>query len=141
MTAAARPDLRLVPATVVGWVVVLSGLYLGSVIAAALGVVGVLIGGAAALRGRRAGIVAVGGVAAALALVIGTQAWQVERHPLRAAAERGSSATVEVTLRDDPRAIASQGYGGQQSPDQRVVVHAALEAVEVAGRQWCTGGR
>lgn len=139
--AATRHDLRLVPAALVGWAVTLSGLHLGSSVAAVLGAGGLLIGGAAAWRGRCAGIVAVGGVAAALALVIGTQAWQVERHPLRAAAERGSSATVEVTLRDDPQAITSQGYGGQQSPDQRVVVHAALEVVEAEGRHWRAGGR
>jgi competence protein ComEC len=121
--------------------VVLSGLYLGSLVAAALGVGGLIVAGAAALRGRSAVVLAAGGVAAALALVVGAQVWQVEHHPVRVAAEHGSVATVVVHLRDDPRVVASPGYGGQQLHPQRVVVHAELEAADVAGRQWRTGGR
>jgi competence protein ComEC len=139
--AAARHDLRLVPAALAGWAVVLSGLYLGSMAAAGLGAVGLLFAGVAATRGRSAAILAVGGVVAALALVVGTQAWQVEHHPVRAAAERGSAATVMVSLRDDPRAVASPGYGGRQPQPQQVVVRAELKAAEVAGQQWRTGGR
>jgi competence protein ComEC len=141
MITATRYDLRLMPAALAGWAVVLSGLYLGSVAAAALGAVGLLAGAAAALRGRSAGVIAAGGVAAALALVIGAQAWQADHHPVRVAAEHGSAATAVVHLRDDPRAIVSPGYGGRPSQDQRVVIHAALEAVEVAGHRWRTGGR
>ncbi len=140
-TAAVRHDLRLVPAALVGWAVVLSGLYLGSLVAAALGAMGLLVAGAAALRGPSAVVIAGGGVAAAVALVVGTQAWQVEHHPVRAAAERGSVATLVVSLRDDPHAVASPGYGGRQPQPQQVVIHAGLEAAEVAGHQWRTGGR
>ncbi len=152
--ASAPPDLRLVPAALAGWAVVLAGLYLGSHAAAALGVVALLAAVAAARgqaelgsrsaagpRRRCAAVLAVGGVSAALALVVGTQAWQVERHPLRAAAERGSVATLVVQLRDDPQAIASSGYGGRRSQPQRVVVHAGLEAADLAGQQWRAGGR
>jgi competence protein ComEC len=138
---AARHDLRLVPAALAGWAVALSGLYLGSLVAAALGVGGLVVVGAGALRGRSAVVLAMGGVAAAVALVVGTQAWQVEHHPVRAAAARGSVATVVAHLSDDPRAVASPGYGGQQPHPQRVVVHAELEAAEVAGHHWRTGGR
>ncbi len=138
---AAPHDLRLVPAAVTGWAVVLTGLYLGSLAAAALGVAGLLVAGAAALRGRSATVLAVGGVAAALALVVGTQAWQVEHHPVREAAERGSVATVLVRLRDDPQAVASAGYGGRRPQPQRMVISAELEAAELAGHQWRTGGR
>jgi competence protein ComEC len=134
-------DLRLVPAALVGWAVVLSGLYLGALVATALGAAGLLVAGAAALRGRSAVVLAMGGVAAALALVVGTQAWQVEHHPVRVAAEHGSAATVVVHLSDDPKAVASPNYGGQQPHPQRVVVHAELEAAQVAGYQWRTGGR
>ncbi len=143
MTAedATQHDLRLVPAALVGWAVVLSGLYLGALVAAALGAAGLLVAGAAALHGRSAVVLAVGGVAAALALVVGTQAWQVEHHPVRVAAEHGSVATVVVHLSDDPKAVASPNYGGQQPHPQRVVVHAELEAAQVAGHQWRTGGR
>ncbi len=144
MTAAdgaAPHDLRLVPAALVGWAVVLAGLYLGSLAAAALGVAGLLVAGAAALRGRSATVLAVGGVAAALALVVGAQAWQVEHHPVRQAAERGSVATVLVHLRDDPQAVAAPGYGGRRPEPHRVVIRAELEAAELAGHQWRTGGR
>lgn len=139
--AAVRHDLRLVPATCVGWAVVLCGLCLGSLVAATLGAAGLLAAGAATLRNRSAVVLSIGGVAAALALVIATQAWQVEHHPARAAAERGSSATVVAHLRDDPKALASPGYGGRQPQPQRVVIHAELEAAEIAGHQWRTGGR
>lgn len=141
VAAPARHDLRLVPAAIVGWAVVLSGLYLGSSITAALGATGLLVATAAALRGRSAVVVAVGGVAAAVALVVATQTWQVEHHPLRTAAQRGSAATLVVHLRDDPRAVAAPGYGGRQTQVQQVVVHAELEAATVAGQQWRTGGR
>jgi competence protein ComEC len=134
-------DLRLVPATCVGWTVVLCGLCLGSLVAATLGAAGLLAAGVATLRNRSAVVLAMGGVAAAIALVIGTQAWQVEHHPARTAAERGSSATVVVHLRDDPKPVPSPGYGGRQPEPQRVVIHAELEAAEIAGHQWRTGGR
>jgi competence protein ComEC len=139
--APARHDLRLVPAALVGWAVVLSGLYLGSSVTAALGVAGLLVATAAASRGRSAVVVAVGGVAAAVALVVATHTWQVEHHPLRTAAQRGSAATLVVHLRDDPRAVASPGYGGRQTQVQQVVVHAELETATVAGQQWRAGGR
>ncbi|MGH3779369.1 MAG: DNA internalization-related competence protein ComEC/Rec2 [Pseudonocardiaceae bacterium] len=139
--APARHDLRLVPAALVGWAVVLSGLYLGSSVTAALGATGLLVAAAAALRGGSAAAVAVGGVAAAVALVVSTQIWQVEHHPLRTAAHRGSAATLVVHLRDDPQAVASPGYGGRQPQVQQVVIHAELEAATVAGQQWRTGGR
>lgn len=138
---AARHDLRLVPAAIASWVVVLCGLHLGSAAAAVLGVAALLAVGAAALRGRSAALLAAGGVAAAVALVVGTQAWQVERHPLRAAAEKGSAATVVVHLRDDPRGIASPGYGGRQPQAQRVVIQAELETAQIGGEQWRAGGR
>jgi competence protein ComEC len=146
MTADAPPsaaphDLRLVPAALAGWAVVLAGLYVGSVAAAALGAGGLLAAGVAALRGRSAAVLAVGGAAAALALVVGAQAWQVEHHPARAAAARGSVATVLVHLRDDPQAVTSSGYGGRRPQPQRVIIRAELEAVELAGHQWRTGGR
>ncbi|MFY9805683.1 MAG: DNA internalization-related competence protein ComEC/Rec2, partial [Pseudonocardiaceae bacterium] len=105
------------------------------------GVAGLLVAGAAALGGRSAVVVAVGGVAAALALVVGTQAWQVEHHPVRAAAARGSAAAVVVHLRDDPRAVASPGYGGRPPQVQQVVIHAELEAATMAGHQWRAAGR
>lgn len=134
-------DLRLMPAALTGWAVVLCGLYFGSRVAAALGIAGLVVAGLAAVRGRWAVLVAMGGVVAALALVVGTQTWQVEGHPMRVYAYHGSAATVVVHLRDDPRAVASAGYGGQQPQPQHVVIKAELEAAQIAGQQWRTGGR
>lgn len=136
-----RHDLRLVPAALTGWAVVLCGLYFGPGVAAALGIAGVVVAGAAALRGRGAVLIAMGGVVAALAVVVGTQTWQVEGHPVYAYAHRASAATVVVHLRDDPRAVASAGYGGRQAESQHVVVRAELEWAQIAGQQWHTGGR
>jgi competence protein ComEC len=139
--AAARHDLRLVPAALAGWAVALTGLYSGSSAAAALGAAALLVAGAAAVRGGCAAVVAVAGVAAAVALGVGMQAWQVEHHPLRAAAQRGSPATVVMRLSDDPRAVTSPGYGGRPPQVQQVVVRAELEAATVAAQQWRAGGR
>jgi Domain of unknown function (DUF4131) len=139
--AAGRHDLRLVPAALVGWAVVLCGLHLGSLAGVGLGAAGLLAAGTAAVRGRSAVLLAIGGVVAALALVVGMQTWRVEHHPVRAAAEGGSTAMVTAHLRDDPRAITSPGYGGQQPEPRRVVVQAELETAEIAGYQWRTGGR
>jgi competence protein ComEC len=136
-----RHDMRLVPAALTGWAVVLCGLYLGPGVAAVLGIAGLVVAGSAALRGRWAVLVAMGGVVAALALVVGTQTWQVEGHPVRACAQHGSAATVIVHLRDDPRAVVSAGYGGRQPEPQHVVIKAELEFAQIAGQQWSTGGR
>lgn len=141
--AARQPDLRLVPAALAGWGVVLAGLYLGWQAAAVLGGAGVLAV-ALGLRGAGArwapGLLAAGGVTAALALVIGAHAWQVEHHPLRAAAERGAATTLVVTLHGDPIPIAGRGYGGQAVP-RRVLWRAELDTAEVAGTHWRAGGK
>lgn len=136
-----RHDLRLVPAALSGWAVVLCGLYFGPVGAAGLGFGGLVVAGAAALRGRGSVVVAMGGMVAALALVVGTQTWQVQGHPVHAYAQRASAATVVVHLRDDPRAVASAGYGGRQAESQHVVIRAELEWAQIAGQQWHIGGR
>jgi competence protein ComEC len=131
-------DLRLVPAALAGWAVVLAGLCLGYQAAAALGGVSLL---AAVLGGRSAAVLAAGGVSAALALVVGAQGWQVEHHPVRAAADRGSVATLVVQIRDDPHPLVTSGYGGRRPQPQRIVVSAGLESADLAGHQWRTGGR
>ncbi|MGQ0778386.1 MAG: ComEC/Rec2 family competence protein [Pseudonocardiales bacterium] len=140
-SANARPDLRLVPTALAGWAVVLAGLYFGSSAAAVLGAVGLLAAVAAALGRRSPAVLAVGGVSAALALVVGAATWQVEHHPVRAGAAQGSVATLVVQLRDDPQAIVSAGYGGRRPQPQRVVVNAVLESADLAGHHWRTGGR
>jgi competence protein ComEC len=138
---AAPHDLRLVPPALTAWAVVVCGQSLGSGAAAVLGGAGVLIAVVSVVRGRSAVLVAVGVVAAAVAVVVGAQVWQVERHPVRGAAQRGAPATVVAHLTDVPRAVSAAGYGGRPPQPQWVVVPAELEAADVAGQQWRTSGR
>lgn len=143
-TPTTAPDLRLAPAALTGWLVVLAGLRLGWIAPTALGVasvVAVLVGGRCARRGWSAGLLAAGGVGFALALLIGAHAWRVEHHPVRAAADRGSAATLTVTVTDDPYPLDTPGYGGRQDSARQVVVRAQLRGAEVAGRSWHAGGR
>src|SRR5688500_9004048 len=108
-TASRPPDLRLVPAALATWGVVLLGLHTGPAGGAvAVGVAGCAL--IAGLRGRGAGpvaavAVAAAGCALAAGLVITAQTLALHEHPLRAAAERGSAAALMVAVRDDPRAL------------------------------------
>lgn len=133
-------DLRLVPSALAAWGVALVGLLLGWAAAAVVGVAG-LLAAAWAARARAHGLLACGGVAAALSIVVGAHAWQLAHHPARAAADRGAAATVDVILRDDPRPVASAGYGGRPGGARRVVVRAQLARLDVAGNSWRVGGR
>jgi len=139
------PDLRLVPAALATWVVVLLGLYTGP---AGGAVAGGLAGGAlvAALRGsRRAGpaaavVVAAAGAALAAGLVVTAHTLALHMHPLHAAAERGAAATLTVVVRDDPHALRSGDAAGRPGAAQ-VLVPATLRAAETGGRRWTGGGR
>lgn len=143
-TPTAAPDLRLAPAALTGWLVVLAGLRLGWAAPAVLGVAAVsaaLVGGWCARRSWSAGLLAAGGVGVALALLIGAHAWRVEHHPVRVAADRGSAATLTVTVTDDPHPIDTPGHAGRPGAARQVVVRAQLHTAEVAGRSWRAGGR
>ena len=87
------PDLRLLPAALAAWAVALAGLHLGWPAATALGVAGAgaVVAGARARRRWSAGVLGAGGVAAALALVIGGHAWTAGHHPVHLAADRGAA--------------------------------------------------
>jgi competence protein ComEC len=141
----ARPDLRLVPAALATWAVVLFGITagpLGGIAGTALAVVG-LVGVLARTRRRpgRTGpaLLAAAGCALAAGVLITTHAVQVQGHPLRVAAERGSAATMRVVLTDDPRAITTAGYGASPGGD-RVLVAAELVSVSVGDGRWTSGG-
>lgn len=140
----AVPDLRLAPAALTGWLVVLAGLHLGWAAAVGLGIVGLLAALAGVRAARRrwsAGLLAAAGVGVALALLIGGHAWHVEHHPVHRAADRGSAATLTMELSDDPHPIDTPGYAGRPGDARQVVVRAQLRAAEVAGRSWRSGGR
>lgn len=144
------PDLRLVPAALLTWLVVILGLTSGWPAAA-------LASGAAALvallawvrtarrRGRWAhGLLAAGGCVAAAGLVVAVNVAQVARHPLRDAATQGSAATVRVVITGDPTPLlsaASDGYAGRQAGATEVTISAGLVSASAGGRRWTTGGR
>ena len=136
------PDLRLLPAALAAWAVALAGLHLGWAAAVALGAAGVgaVVAGARSRRPWSAAVLGAGGVAAALALVVGGHAWTAGHHPVHQAADRGAAATLEVVLRDDPRPVASPGYGGRTGAE-RVVVRSELASARIGDRQWVGGGR
>jgi len=139
------PDLRLVPAALTTWMVVLIGLYTGP---AGGAVAGGLAGGAliAAFRSsRRCGpvaavVAAAAGCALAAGLVVTAHTLAQHAHPLRAAAERGAAATLTVVVRDDPHALRSGDAVGRPGAAQ-VLVPATLRAAETGGRRWTGGGR
>ena len=83
-----------------------------------------------------AGLLATGIGAAAVGGVATVAAHQVAGHPLRAAADAGSAATLEVVLTDDPAPLRSTGPG-----DARVVVRAELAAAQTGGARWRGDGR
>ena len=133
------PDLRLLPAALVTWVVVLLGLHTGP----AGGAVAIGAGSCALLAGlrRRAPIlVAAAGCAVASGLVVTAHTLALHGHPLRAAAERGAAATLTVVVRDDPRALRSGNATGRPGTAQ-VLVPATLRAAAVGAGRWTGGGR
>jgi len=134
------PDLRLVPAALATWAVVLLGLGLGPL----PGVAVTLFAAALVLLARRRCwaplVLAAAGCAAAAGLVVTAHTALVAQHPLRAPAERAASATLEVVLRDDPRPVRP-GPGAQPGGPTQVVVPAVLTAATVAAQRWSVGGR
>jgi competence protein ComEC len=142
-------DARLVPPALAAWAAALVPLALGwgpGVLLTVLAVVGATLGGrrlhaarneGAAAPRWAAGLLAAGICAAAVGGVASTAAHQVAGHPLRAAADAGSAATLEVVLTDDPARLRSTGLAG----DARVVVRAELAAAQAAGARWRGDGR
>src|SRR4051794_6653212 len=116
------PDLRLVPAALAAWAVVLIGIGFGPVAAGVAAVISTLAIIAAvpalaaaprwAFRGRRyaSTVLAAAGCAAAAAVVVTAHTLLLVQHPLREPAERGAAATVRVVLRDDPRPVRDAAY-------------------------------
>jgi len=140
------PDLRLVPAALAVWAVVLVGIGLGPV-AGVVVLLGCLLLAAVAAApvargvGWAGAVVAAAGCAAAAALVVTAHVLLVERHPLREPAERGAAAGLRVVVTDDPRPIRTPGYGARPHEASRVLVPARLERAEVGDGVWTAGGR
>ncbi|WP_241387042.1 DNA internalization-related competence protein ComEC/Rec2 [Rhodococcus sp. CH91] len=145
--ASATPvlDVRLVAPVLAVWAVTLLGLYTGWPIVTATVFAAILCGALATYltatgRIRRRTVARV--VLAALAVVagsgaaVGARMWAVDRHPVAAAAEEGSWATVVLVPSDDPRRIRAAAFDGTD----RVRVPARLEHVTVAGLSMDAGG-
>ncbi len=139
------PDLRMVPAALAVWAVVLVGIGLGPVAGAVVLLGCVLLVAATLVRHRsaaRAGaVLAAAGCAAAAGIVVTAHVLLVEGHPLRAPAERGAAATLRIVVTDDPRPILAGAYGGRPGEARQVVVPARLERAEVGDGRWAVGGR
>ena len=73
-------------------------------------------------------------------MVVTAHAVALHGHPLRAAADRGAAATLDVVVRDDPRELRPSTTGGRPGATQ-VLVPATLRAAETGGGRWSSGGR
>ena len=142
------PDLRLIPAALASWAVVILALLGGPVLAAALTAAAALV---AVVAGRRcyrgsagriaAGLLVASGAAAAAGLVAAAQLALVAGHPVRQAAASRSAATVQVVVSEEPAPIRSTGFAGRQSGVVALVVPARLLAAEIGDGRWNGGGR
>ncbi|MDN5860794.1 MAG: ComEC/Rec2 family competence protein [Pseudonocardia sp.] len=132
-------DLRLVPAAVAAWSVVVAVLAPGPGLGSAIGVGLFVLAGGALVGGwwfRCPVVLAAAGCAAAAAVVAAVHQWSIDRHPLRVPASRAAAAEVRVVLRDDPRVIR----GGFPGAPQVAVPVELVEAAAGTGR-WTVGGR
>ncbi|WP_051581357.1 ComEC/Rec2 family competence protein [Pseudonocardia acaciae] len=143
-------DLRLVPAALLSWLVVILGLTAGWPVSAIVAGLAVLVGllalaRPARRRGRYAhGLLAAAGCVAVAGLVTTLNVAQVTRHPLRDAAAQGSAATVRAVVTGDPTPLlsaGSDGYGGRQGGATEVTISTELVSASSGGGRWTTGGR
>ncbi|GAA1174711.1 ComEC/Rec2 family competence protein [Pseudonocardia alaniniphila] len=140
------PDLRLVPAALAVWAVMLIGIGFGPVAALGTGAAAVVILAVfamPALRPRRGApaVLAAAGCAAAAAVVATAHTLLLVQHPLPEPAERGAAATLRVVLRDDPRPIRTEAYGSTPGIAGQVLIPSVLAGVQVDAGHWSAGGR
>lgn len=156
---AERPDLRLVPAALLSWLVAILGLAGGWLAAAVCTAAAAVLAAFAAsavgwpgsaprrlrlgLPGRyAAGALASAGCVAAVGLVVTLHAVSLAGHPLRLAAGQGSAATVRVAVSGDPAPVLSApGYGGLAQAAGQVSIRADLLTASSGGQTWAGGGR
>lgn len=146
-------DLRLVPAALVSWGVMLLGLHAGWRCAVVAAVVLACVGTVLAVpilvrrrtgadaRGSRWAMIAAGLLAATLigsgfAVAIAVRTHAVEAHPLAVRAAAGGSATLSVIVDDDPKPLRSAGFGG----GRQLMIRVSLRAVTDRGTEIRAGG-
>ncbi len=135
------PDLRLVPAALAAWAVMLLGLGLGPIAAVATGVAAAAAAAVAWRRSWPPAVLAVAGCAAAAGLVIGVDTLMVAGHPLRAQAQRGAAATLRLVVSDDPKPLAGSAYGSRPGGPSQVLVAGTLDEATAGPARWSGGGR
>jgi competence protein ComEC len=140
--ATERPghDLRLVPAALAVWAVMLAsilpGAETGAGVGAGLAALGVVVACVVLWRRGSPVVIAIAGCGAAAGLVIAAQLLLVDRHPVRVPAGRGDAAELRVVVGDDPRALRQAGPG-----QPMVAVPAELVRADVGPQRWSVGGR
>jgi competence protein ComEC len=135
------PDFRLAPSALAVWAVVLLGVVLGSAVAIGLTAAAAVLAAVSLRPGTPMALRAVTGCALAAGMVITAHTMLVDRHPLRAAAERGAAATVRLRLDDDPHPIRAQAFGARSGGATQVLIAGSLRQAQVGGDRWSTGGR
>ncbi|MEJ3652705.1 ComEC/Rec2 family competence protein [Actinomycetes bacterium KLBMP 9759] len=134
------PDMRLVPAALAVWAVMLVGLGFGPIGGGVATAVAGAVAAVALRRGRRPWLLAAAGCAAAAGVVIAAQALSLELHPLRALAERGAAVSVDVVVSDDPRPVRASAYGARPGEPSTVVVPATLTGASGDDTRWTLRG-
>lgn len=137
---AARPrrDMRLVPAALTVWGGALAGLQWGWPAAVAVGGVALVAGVLVGVRARRRGSPRVAAAAVALGfcgllvlLPLGLRVHDVAEDPLRAVAADGGAVWLRAEVRERPRPLREEGYGGQPGGVRSVLV--PVDVVNVRG--------
>ncbi len=140
-------DLRLVPAALTAWLGTLFGLLGGWWIAVLCGSAAVVFAIALLVRARRKAprwVAGLGALAVLGVLTAGPVALRIraaEHDDLRAAAARGSDATMRVVVTERPRPVRGAGYADRRAGTRLVVIAAAVEAVVADGRAVDSTGR
>ncbi|GAA1243227.1 ComEC/Rec2 family competence protein [Prauserella halophila] len=128
---AARPrrDLRLVPAALAVWGGALAGLQWGWQAAVAVGAVSVVAGVLAGVHARRRRSVGVAAAATALGVCgvlvlapLSVRVHAVGEDPLRAVAADGGDVRMRAEVRERPRPLRDDGYGGRRGGIRSVLV-------------------
>ncbi|MBA2552500.1 MAG: ComEC/Rec2 family competence protein [Geodermatophilaceae bacterium] len=129
------PDLRLVPAAAATWAATAAGLHtapgVGAAAGAALAVLVVVVLAIRTPRSWAAGLAVALTFAAAASLGTAARVAHRDSSPLARLAVTESSATVELTVDDDPRSVAG-GFAGIP----RVLITATATAVDARTGRW-----
>ncbi|MDI2030788.1 DNA internalization-related competence protein ComEC/Rec2 [Saccharopolyspora sp. TS4A08] len=138
-----RPDLRLVPAAAVVWLVTLLGLRAGwvcaAVVASAAAIAAPLVLGFSRRRAGARAVLVVLLLAGVAGSAIAVRVHDVAEHPLRRAATEGEAVTVRVELTSAPTPLRGAAFGGSRAQD-RSLARAEVVTTEVAGRRVQSGG-